>query len=135
MNKMLDFIFKVAQSAQDNRTAFGTIMSVGLGASSFLSLGQLGAARFGIMPMILSPHSKLSTIESVKAWDFFFSKATVPVVASILLSSVSYLAASTQVPRTTTLQGQGDATRKMLYLTALVAILPLPFTAIICEAM
>lgn len=134
---MIDAISAVVQNALNNTKAFDVFMTLGIGASSFLTLSQIGSARFGIMPMILSSTSRqtmgLSTPGALHAWNFFFSKAATPVVASVITSSVSYLAASTQLSQSKNGDRMDDHVRKMLYLTAFVSILPLPWTATACE--
>jgi hypothetical protein len=110
--------------------AYLTIAATGLTASSFLLLANLGAARFGVMPLILSDANRksagLDVLSSVRAWEFFFDKAKDPVVACTVLQTVSYAALST-------FHSQSQQ-QTLLWVAAASGIAPLPFTLAFSES-
>jgi hypothetical protein len=105
--------------------------SVGLGltGSTYLLFSQLGAAQFGIMPLIINDSNRkkagLDVHQSVRAWDFFFTKATIPVTICIVAQTIGYAtAAYLRTPSTE---------RSLLWLAAFTGFLPLPYTLTFSE--
>lgn len=126
MNQLYD----IAQSAIQGLTPFHALTGAGVCLSSYLFLSQLGGARFGVPPMVCNAATRQSLsipIElAVRQWNFFFARATAPIVVAVAGGSVAYLAASFCVSDRN--GAKADALRTWLRFAALVAILPLPYT-------
>lgn len=109
---------------------YNAFVGIGLTSSDFLVFSQIGAAQFGVMPMILNENSRrqagLEDVhQSVRVWDFFFTKATLPVAVSIMTQSIIYAIASTYLKPSTN--------QSLLRLAAATGFLPLPYTLTFSE--
>ncbi|KAL1711978.1 hypothetical protein EV715DRAFT_214524 [Schizophyllum commune] len=71
------------------------VLGLGLTASGYFTFANYGTARFGVMPAI-TPGRDSVRVEAGKAvelWAFFYERAAIHFVSSILAAGTSYLAA------------------------------------------